>query len=948
MKTRILTLIMLLAMAVVPSHADNKQKPLSAAALYAQFQNPDNRYRPFVRWWWNGDAVVGRELVRELHLLRDAGIGGVEINPISMPYGADQHGYKQLDWLSQPWLAALDTTLTEARRMGMTCDLLIGSGWPFGSETLPKKDRASVLLTAAIPLTPGRHYEFSKFDLFRRLDPGVSITNPAREPSLVIAYLVPDSINDLRQAVDVTAQFAAGNYSVDVPLKGKYQLYAMVRFDSFASVINGAPGAAGSILDHMNKDAVQRYLNHMYDTIEAKVGPLSQWLRSFFVDSMELEGTNWTDDFREEFKRRRGYDVVPWLPFTMFKVGRLGDVESYVFGVNKGADFKNQVDRVRYDFELTKAELLHERYSETFTQWCHTKGVKSRSQAYGRGFFPLESSLLQDIPEGESWTTNWLRHKLGEEMGDEDYRRGRGYTMIDKYVSSAAHLTGKRLVSCEEMTNTYLVFNTPLELIKIGTDMSAFSGITHSVWHGFNYSPRDVEFPGWVQYGSYYNEKNTWFPYWKYLNNYRARMSSILQNVDMVTDIAILPPNADLWTEMGVQTEPFPRDLNVTYTSLIWEAIHKNGGGADYLSESIIEKSTIKDGRLCYGPKAYSTIFLPDVKGTTQGVMDKLLEFVRGGGRVFCIGTYPQRSLGLKDYTERDARLQATVDQLKQYADRFVLLQKPTNGKYLEWYTDVMNKYGLPHAITIASPDRFVLQNHYQADDKSDLFLFANVNLTEGKQTDVTFPESITRGRTAWLYNPADGKRYRLPMTNGQLHLDLGPAEAFFVVFNTLKDKAPTYKPLPVTGANYIELGNWTATLHHAREGWTKTLAMPDSLQDLKNTEYAHFMGDVTYTTTFNLAAQSMPRYINLGKVAEIAEVKINGRPAGVLWFGRRIIDAGSLLHAGTNTIEVKVTTLMGNYMHTLKDNKVAQRYVIKRNHPLRSMGLLGPVRLYE
>ena len=946
MKKKAILTVCLAALSALPMAADTRPKALSSSALYAQFQTPDARYRPFVRWWWNGDAVVGRELVRELHLLKDAGIGGVEINPISMPYGADRHGYKSLDWLSKPWIAALDTTLTEARRIGMTCDLLIGSGWPFGSETLAPEDRASVLLTAAIPLTPGLHYEFSKFDLFRRLDPGVSITNPAREPHLVVAYLVPDSINDLQQAKDVTAEFAKGNYSFDTPSEGKYQLYAMVQFDSFASVINGAPGAAGSILDHMNQGAVTRYLNHMYDAIQAKTGPLSRWLRSFFVDSMELEGTNWTSDFRAEFLRRRGYDVVPWLPFTMFKVGRLGDVESYTFGATKGPDFKNQVDRVRYDFELTKAELLQERYTDTFTQWCRDKGVKSRAQAYGRGFFPLESSLSYDIPEGESWTTNWLRHRLGEEMGDQDYRRGRGYTMIDKYVSSAAHLTGKRLVSCEEMTNTYLVFNTPLELLKIGTDMSAFSGITHSVWHGFNYSPRDVEFPGWVQYGSYYNEKNTWFPYWKYLNNYRARMSSILQNVDMCTDMAILPPNADLWTEMGVQTEPFPRDLNVTYTSLIWEAIHKNGGGADYLSERVIEQSQVRDGHLCYGPKRYSTIFLPDVKGTTQGTLDKLLELVRGGGRVFCIGTYPQRSLGLKDYQARDAKFRATIEELKKFTDRFVLLDKPADGKYLEWYTAVMNRYHLSHCITITQPDRFVLQNHYKADDRSDLFLFANVNLTDAKQTDVIFPESVTRGRTAWLYDPADGKRYTLRMDGQRLHLDLAPAEAFFVVFNNLKG-GQAYRPLPTQGDNYIELDSWSASLHHAREGWTKHIEMSDSLQDLKNTQFANFMGDITYTTTFNISGDTLPRYLNLGKVCEIADVKINGRPAGVKWFGRRILDVSGLLRRGSNTIEVKVTTLMGNYMHTLKDNKVAQRYVIKRNAPLRSMGLLGPVRLY-
>ncbi len=948
MKKIILPLI--LSALLMSTYAGNHTEKLSAQQLYAQFQNPDNRYRPFVRWWWNGDAVVGKELVRELHLLRNAGIGGVEINPISLPYGADLHGYKQLNWLSTPWLEALDTTLTEARRIGMTCDLLIGSGWPFGSETLPLKDRASVLLTAAIPLTPGRHYEFSRFDIFKRLDPGVSITNSAREPRLEIAYLVPDSINDLTQAKDVTAEFAKGNYSIDTPEKGKYQLYAMVRFDSFASVINGAPGAAGSILDHMNAGAVRNYLDHMYNTIEAKTGPLSRWLRSFFVDSMELEGTNWTDDFREEFLKRRGYDVVPWLPFTMFKVGRLGDVESYVFGAKKGPDFKNKVDRVRYDFELTKAELLQERYTKTFTSWCKEKGVKSRAQAYGRGFFPLESSLYYDIPEGESWTTNWLRHRLGEEMGDKDYRRGRGYTMIDKYVSSAAHLTGRRLVSCEEMTNTYLVFNTPLELIKIGTDMSAFSGVTHSIWHGFNYSPKDVAFPGWVQYGSYYNENNPWFPYWKQLNDYRARVSSILQNVDMQTDMAILPPNADLWTEMGVQTEPFPRDLNITYTSLIWEAIHKNGGGADYLSESVIEQCEVRDGNLCYGPKRYSTIFLPDVKGTTQGVMDKLLEFVRSGGRVFCIGTYPERSLGLKDYQERDDKLRATVDSLKSYTNHFVLLEKPADGKYLEWYRDIMDKYHLSHAITIKNPDRFLLQNRYKADDGSDLFFLANVNLKESKQTDIVFPESITQGKTAWLYDPANGKRYTLKLDGQTLHLDMGPAEAYFIVFNNIKasNKDEAYHTKPTQGNNYIELGNWTASLHHQREGWTKNIAMPDTLQDLKSTKYVNFMGDITYTTTFEIAGKQMPRYLNLGKVCEIADVKINGRSAGVEWFGRRIIDVSGLLHTGTNTIEVKVTTLMGNYMHTLKDNKVAQRYVIKRNHPLRSMGLLGPVRLYN
>lgn len=927
--------------------AANAAKTITAKQLYTQFQNPTGDYRPFVRWWWNGDAVEADELIRELHVLKEAGIGGVEINPISMPSGADRHGHKTLEWLSDEWIEALRTVLVEAKRIGMTCDLIVGSGWPFGAETLPANERASVLLTAAITLNGGTHNEISQFDIYKQIDPGVSVTNHSRMPHLVSAYLTPDSINSFSEAEDVMGKFNDGLITIDVPKGQKRILYAMVRFDSFASVINGAPGAAGPILDHMNATAVRNYLDHMATTIEAKIGPLSQYLRSFFVDSMELEGTNWTSDFREEFLRRRGYDVFPWLPFTMFKVGRLGEVLDYKFGAKKGDKFKDEVNRVRYDFELTKAELLLERYSKTFSQWCKQQGVKSRSQAYGRGFFLMEPSMYNDIPEGESWTTNWLRHRLGEEMGDEDYRRGRGYTMIDKYVSSAAHLQGKRLVSCEEMTNTYLVFNTPLELIKIGTDMSAFSGITHSVWHGYNYMPQDVEFPGWVQYGSYYNEQNTWFPYWRLLNEYRARMSSILQNVDMCTDIAILPANCDLWTELGVQTEPFPSKLNVPYTSLVWEAIHKNGGGADYVTESIIEAATVKGGKLCYGPKSYSDIFLVEVKGTTQKTLEKLLQFVKGGGRVFCIGTYPCRSLGLRNHEQRDAQLQATVEQLKQYPDRFVLLQKPEDGKYLEWYTQVMNKYNLPHTLTISSPDRFLLHNHYKADDKSDLFMFANVSLTEAKATDVIVPSSVSKGRKAWLYNPSDGRRYALQMDGQRLHLDIAPSECFFVVFNRLNDHAPAYNPIPVSGVDSISPSHWTASLHHKREGWTKVMEM-DTLTDLKNTEYVNFMGDITYTTKLNLTAGRLPKYLNLGKVCEIADVKVNGKSVGVKWFGRKVIDVAKFVKPGENTIEVKVTTLMGNYMQTLKENKAAQRFVIKRKHPLRSMGLLGPVKLYR
>lgn len=942
-------LLSLAAIFLLCGAGEAKTERLSSKALFSRFARADTRYRPFVRWWWNGDRVEAEELVRELHLLKEAGIGGVEINPISFPYGAEEMDTKALRWLSGEWIDMLKVVFDEAKKIDLQCDLIIGSGWPFGSESLPRDQRASVMLTYADSLKSGETLELSKYSLYKALDPGVTVVNARRNPELVSAYLVPDPIDSLSQAMNLTDRFDGDILTVDVP-EGKWQLYAMVRFDSFASVINGAPGAAGSILNHMDARAVRGYLDRMADAIETRLGPLSKHLRAFFVDSMELEGCNWTSDFAEEFKARRGYDLMPWLPFTMFEVGRLGDVKNFEYGAKKGEKFQEQVNRVRFDFELTKAELLHERYTATFLSWCKEKGVKSRAQAYGRGFFPLESSLGYDIPEGESWTTNWLKHRLGEEMGDEDYRRGRGYTMINKYVSSAAHLAGNRLVSAEEMTNTYKVFTTSLEFLKLGSDMSAFSGITHSVWHGFNYSPLKARFPGWVQYGTFHNERNTWWPYVKLLNDYRARMSAMLQHADMVTDIAILPADNDLWTELGVQTDPFPVRLNIPYTSLIWEAVHKNGGGADYVSETILRSAEVRGGKLCYGPKEYANLFLVEVSGITPETLAKLETFVSQGGRVFCIGKYPEKSLGLKDYEARDAQIRALVERLKTFPDRFILLEKPSDGKYLEWYTDAMHHYGLPHAVSVSSPDRFLLQNHYLADDGSDFFLFVNANLQEGRSSEVLFPASLVKGRNAFRYDPATGTRSSVRLDKaGRYTLSLGPAESCLIVFNHL-GKTPEWKPLPEAGPDSLVLHGWQLTLHQpeADSTWTAEMDTLADFKTLKDSSFLHFMGTVTYRTTFDLAGGPLPRYLDLGKVADICEVCVNGKELGTQWFGRRIYDLSGMLQAGSNTLEVKVTTLTGNYVQTLKENKVAQRFVINRKQPLVSAGLIGPVKLYQ
>lgn len=911
---------------------------LGSLALHAQHDNSIDPYRPWVRWWWNGDKVDTVELKRELRVLSDAGIGGVEINPIEFPSKrCDSMGISSLKWLSEDWITALEVTLREAKRLGMGCDLLVGSGWPFGSETLPMEHRAQVMLVYATEIDWSNTETTTPFiittqQIFNAVNPQVTVPNADRQFELVDLFVVPDSVSFLEQRndfwlpksdtikIDPSVQH---NHSWSSSPSGKYFFYALVRCRSFASVINGAPGASGPILDHMNREAVRSFLYHMSSTLEGRLGPMSQWLRAYFVDSMELEGANWTTDFAEEFSRRRGYDLMPWLPFTMFKTGRLGEVVSYEYGAKQSADFKQQVQKVRYDFELTKAELLHERYTQTFLDWCHEQGVQARAQAYGRGFFPLESSLGYDIPEGESWTTNYLRHRVGEEMPDSDYRRGRAYTMINKYVSSAAHQTGKRIVSAEEMTNTYRLFETTLELLKVGSDMSAISGITHSVWHGFNYSPPQAGFPGWVQYGSYLNEQNSWWPYFHLLNEYRARMSAILQNAELQSNIAIVLPTDRMWGEIGVQTEPFPnypQGSIYEIPQLLWEAIHKNGGNCDFLS-----------------PWQY-----PIDRKRYQVVM-----------------RLEDSCLVIEDHRTRAA----VVNRIPYPADK----------GYLEWYRDVQEKLNLPHAVTFNRPDRFLLQNHYKITSPdlvlplnedtvhywhlapgTDCYLFVNANMSPFNSYGryITFPKKVARHRQAWRYDCHTGLRQPLfPDPDGQYGISLSESGSCFIIFD---GPAPKYRK-PREGAIYGELypyppmEHWTLALHHAIEDWDTVLTI-DTLQDLRNTPFADFSGTMVYTTvvTLDSSQRSASNHTLRLPTRDICEVTVNGINCGTIWFGDRDMRIPQgVFHPGKNTIEIKVTTTLNNYVHSLTDNKVIQHFVIKRNVPTSPAGLVGQVLLW-
>lgn len=925
-----------------------KKNFTKTSELYEEFKNPQMQYRPFVRWWWNGDKVEAGELKRELNILKDAGIGGVEINPVEFPSYCDSAGKESLVWLSPEWIDMLQVTFDEAERLGLTCDLIVGSGWPFGAEILEGEERAQVVVNHAEKVTGPTKLTICQDSIFKMAEPKISSPYKGMTSELTALRLYPNPAENPYDYTDLLPLNNDGTFEIDVP-EGEFTVGALVKYTGFLEVINGAPEAAGPVLNHFDTAAVKKYLYNMSDKIQAQIGPLNKHVRALFTDSMELEGANWTSDMAKEFEARYGYDITDYLPFILFEIGSMGSAKHYNPVIPVTESFIDEIQRTRFDFETFKADLMLERFTHTYQAWCRDLGVKSRAQAYGRGFYPLENAMDYDIPEGEAWTTNWLRHKPGEEMSEKDYRRGRAYTMVNKFVSSAAHLAGNRTMSCEEMTNTYTVFNMTLDQLKLGGDQAAISGVTHSIFHGFNYSPNlEVEFPGWLRYGAFYSENNTWWKHFHLYNEYKARLSTALQHGDYQADIAILNPENDMWSTIGMQNEPFPNVTRAQYKTFIWECISKTGGGSDYVTENIINNAYINKGVISFNERKYNTLIIIDVESLFPETAKNIAQFAQSGGKVICIDTIPYKSLGLrKDKNIQDSIVNHYITEVSK-CENFVFVKPPQEG-FLPWYDSLMKAENLPHYMDIETPNMYLMQNRYTTDDGCEMVFISNSNRYESHKTKITFHKELTKRKYPWIWDLQTGERHRIYLEkDGSYEFDFGPAESILLVFDKNEGKPSDFKS-EVLGVESEDFSfDWDVEFLHARTD-TTFIAHFDTLIDLKDNDlYKHFAGDIVYTKNINI--DSVPTILDLGLVHGVSELFVNGQSAGVKYFGRRIYDITPYIINGGNKIEVRVTTTLGNYMKSLPDeNRVAYVYVNnkRRMQDFQSQGMIGPVRIF-
>lgn len=910
-------------------------------ALFDGFVTPPAQARPFVRWWWNGDHISADEIKREINVIHAAGLGGVEINPVAMPIEAINIGTKPVAWISKEWNELVAFAAKETKKKGMIADLIVGSGWPFGGEFLKTDETIQRVITNSTTYSGGEQINENTNSLIQKALTAVTDKKKIKALSNEILFvtLIPVNTNGKMHVVDLTNKLAGDVQLIyDIP-EGKYRMVYGILQRGYRKVTLGAIGAAGYVMNHYSKEITLTYLNRLKKISEDTGIPLSELFRALFCDSIELAGANWTDGFAETFFQTYKYRIEPYFPFVFYDAN-----QGYDSTIYKGK-FQDDIKRVRYDYNSLLVKVFLSNFTRTFKKFCTENGVLCRYQAYGSPFLMgiMEGNMIPDIPESNNWI-----YLAGTDMNAQEWswKQSVGYMIWNLYASSGGHLTGKKIVSCEAMTNTGGVFKTTLEDIKRHDDMNFITGITHTILHGFNYSPPEAGFPGWVRYGSYFSEQNTWWPYFPKWADYNARLSYVFQNSQAVKNIAILGPTGDLWTNTGLTRTPF--HIEPWYCYRLWESLSQAGSSCDYISEKIIQEGEVGKGTFNFGPMSFQAIFLCSYQSMEPKTALALMKFVKEGGKLVAIDGIPTRSLSNMNANVGDSIVKMAFEEIeKKSPERFFRLHSPKfEADLLTWTENVLKQISINQDIVINVPDKNVFQIRNKQGER-DIFFFVNSNLTKTAVLKAQFP---VNGKTPWLWNPENGTRKVFPYTKSknELTIELQGLESMLLVFEPARDGKSSKVASGIRIGNKIKtLDNpWQVKFVHTNDtSFERDFKKLFDFGTDKDEQLSTFAGVVTYTTTFN--SGQTKGWLELGKVNKgISEVYLNGKQIGVNWYGRPLFCLDNALLKGENRLQIKYTTVLSNYCRSLNDNPTAMRWA--KGYKDIPMGLEGDVTIFS
>ncbi|QDH78932.1 glycoside hydrolase [Echinicola soli] len=839
-----------------------------------------NQSKPWTRWWWMGNAVDKENLNYLMHEYADAGLGGVEIAPI---YGAKGHEDRYLEFLSDEWLEMLKYTINVSDSLDMQVDLTQGTGWPFGGPFVNPGHAASKLVT--------KEFDYSGQGTFSQDLTWEDEKRPELSPELIAVMAYGDN----GQVEEITSQVSAQG-QLNWQAEGNWKIMAIYNGKTGQKVKRAAPGGQGYTLDHFSTEAVNSYL----DVFAKAFGEDIPGIRAFYNDSFEVYGANFTKSFLEEFQQRRGYDLKTYLPQLL------------------GKENNEEVARIKSDYRQTLHELLLEHFTANWTAWAHSKGKKTKNQAHGSPGNLIDLYATVDIPECETFGSSYFPIP-GLRRDSTDIRNVDPDPIMLKFASSAGHLAGKPLISCETFTWLGEHFKSSFSQMKPEVDQAFLAGINHVFYHGVTYSPKDIDFPGWLFYASLnLTQQNSLWPHFRSFNDYIARCQSVLQAGKPDNELIVYWPVYDVWAEEGnifkmISVHHIDDWLHPTAFYEQTTELMKQGFALDFASDKLIRDAKVQEGKILTHGEASpaKALLIPKMEYFPVQTLEAAIQLAKEGATVI-FEAVPEHVPGHFEVEKRE----------KQLADAWNQLQFNDQGEAATGKGKVILNANVRQALESESIERESLADSglqfIRRAVGNDKYYFL-VNHTAN-----TINKEITlnvRASSIFLMNPLTGesglaKSHRQEgKTVVKVHLESGEslllqasaAEATAAAPWVYRTKAA--KTIPVKGPWKLHFNAGGPELPQDQtfetiQPWT---AKGDDKAD-------QFSGQATYSTTFDLQKAEGKHYLlKLGKVHESAKIWINGQEAGYAWSIPYQLRIGKFLKDGKNEIKIQIANLMAN-----------------------------------
>ena len=629
-------------------------------------------------------------------------------------------------------------------------------------------------------------------------------------------------------------------------------------------VKRAAPGGEGWVIDHFDRHAVRHYLDR-FDKAFTESGVA--WPHTFFNDSYEVYGANWTPTLFDEFQKRRGYDLRQHLPELLGKV--------------------DDGNKVLADYRETLSDLLYENFTLQWVKWAHDHGVQVRNQAHGSPANLLDLYAAVDIPEIEGFGLS--------EFGIKGLRTDPGMTKKNfsdvsmlKYAPSAAHVMGKSFTSSETFTWLTEHFRTSLSQMKPDLDLMFTCGVNHVFFHGTCYSPKDDPWPGWKFYASIdMSPTNSIWRDAPYMLQYIERCQSFLQKGQSDNDFLVYLPVRDMWRKRIPRKDGKPWNLGEDL--LMQFDIHSMDEKAPEFIRSILTIDSL----------GYDCDYISDRQLAKVRVQDGVL-ITEGGTRY--------KALIIPTGTTIDSSLKTHIDRL---------------------YPCVISGEDATLMAHFAKAEPMRTQLKLRAirrqNDKGYHYFIANLTPNDVCQ-EVALAVDY---KGATLYNPMTGDITPAIIRDGKVLLTLRSGESVILETGNSKDSRCSVdsreaRPLvlPITTP-------WTLSFIEETPKVSQTFKLdkPRTWETLSK-EAAVTMGTGVYTTTIKLTKVQAQQHwqIDLGDVRESARVYINGQFIGCAWAVPYVLDCGSTLKKGNNTLRIEVTNLPANRIAELDRQGVQWR----------------------